>query len=84
MAKHSNSRSSAASPQRPRADQAWRKPAMPGCKPSGQAPAKIGPNSSSRADGLWLGAPRPAILTAPMSAVGRFGRCMPRTGDYPW
>ena len=51
--------------------------------PVGRAPTRAHPNSSSRADGIWLGAPGHASLTDPASAVGRFARFMPRTGDYP-
>jgi len=69
MAKPSNRRFSIASPQHLRA--------------MSRAPARISPNSSSRADGLWLGAPDRAITTDAMSAVGRFGRFMPRAAKYP-
>ncbi len=83
MAKHSNSRFSVISPQLPRAEKARGKHPMQAGNPVGRAPTRAHPNSSSRADGIWLGAPGHASLTDPASAVGRFARFMPRTGDYP-
>ena len=46
-------------------------------------PLRVHPNSSSRADGLWLGAPRGSTVTDQMSLIGRIGRFMPRAGIYP-
>jgi hypothetical protein len=84
MAKHSHSRSSAASPRRPHAVPARAQSSMPGGKPAIQRPMKLPPNTSSRPDGYWGGPARPPLIADPMSMVGRFGRYMQRTVAFPW
>ena len=48
-----------------------------------RAPAKVGPNSSSRADGLWRGAPQRPLLPDSVNAIGRNGRFISQFAKYP-